>query len=185
MDETTFLSRTAVTPEGCWEWQSYRTTNGYGRVPFAGRRDVHAHRVAAVLWLDFDLSSPLYVCHRCNNKPCVNPDHLYIATAQQNTRDAIVRELERRLVPWESTLRKYIEILGPDQVIDAMRIAKAKQNGWITTAAVKYFVGVLKGKHATLEGRVTACTVCGGRIRLDPGEDTNADWYHTSCKAAV
>lgn len=48
---------------------------------------VTAHRLAAHLWLGFDLNDPRFVLHRCDNPPCFNPDHLFIGTVQDNQAD--------------------------------------------------------------------------------------------------
>jgi HNH endonuclease len=75
---------------GCWEWQGRRDRWGYGRITIAHRRR-SVHRVAASLFLDFDLESPLHILHRCDNPPCFNPDHLYAGTNVDNVRDRMTR----------------------------------------------------------------------------------------------
>lgn len=93
-------------------------------------------------------------------------------------------EMDRSHTPYESTLRRYIDLLGPDEVMDAMRIT-AERRRYLNATTVRYFVGVLKGKHAKLEGRETKCIYCGKWMRLDPGEDAAAEWYHVTCKEAA
>ncbi len=52
------------------------------------------HRVAAFLWLNFDIlqpydvDSPTAVCHKCDNSICFNPEHLFVGTARENIKDA-------------------------------------------------------------------------------------------------
>ena len=62
------------------------TSRGYGSAYHNGKT-VRAHRLA---WEKANGPIPdgLLVCHRCNNKGCVNPDHLYLGTIQVNNRDA-------------------------------------------------------------------------------------------------
>ena len=69
----------------CIEWEGSMSL-GYGRVWKNGKYH-KAHRVA---WEKANGPIPegMCVCHRCNNKACVNPDHLYLATSRQNTIDA-------------------------------------------------------------------------------------------------
>lgn len=83
--------------------------------------------------------------------------------------------------PSRPSLVRYLDILGPQEVMDAIDITRVK----FTTPrwdAVRYFIGVCRRKYAELEGRVVSCSVCGKRIVLDPGEDTAGTWYHTACK---
>ena len=69
----------------CIEWKGSLSL-GYGRVWRKGK-ELKAHRVA---WEEANGPIPddMCVCHRCNNKACVNPDHLYLASKRQNTIDA-------------------------------------------------------------------------------------------------
>ena len=72
---------------GCWEWGRGVDKDGYGKLT-SNRRSLRAHRVAAFLWLGFDLDSKELVMHRCDNPPCFNPEHLFWGTAGDNMHDA-------------------------------------------------------------------------------------------------
>lgn len=89
--EDRLLEKRHITPGGCWEWTKATTQHGYGRMSF--RNHVHrVHRLAAYLWLGFDLSdSRTSVCHHCDNPPCFNPDHLYLGSQKTNVRDMVDR----------------------------------------------------------------------------------------------
>lgn len=93
------------------------------------------------------------------------------------------KTLERYYTPWESTLRKYIDLIGPDEVMHAMDVT-AQKFRYVTTNAVRYFGGVLKGRLAEAEGRSKECTICGGWLRLEPGQDITLDYHHTACEPA-
>lgn len=78
---------------GCWNFMGYCDKDGYGQLTCpngkSGGKNFRAHRIAAHVWLGFDLKSPLRICHHCDNPPCCNPDHLFIGTEVDNTQDAI------------------------------------------------------------------------------------------------
>jgi len=91
--EERLLSRREISPSGCWEWTgSYSgiTPPRYGTLGWNGRY-YKVHRLAAHLWKGFDLSSPLVVCHDCDNSKCFNPDHLTIATQKFNVDEMFKR----------------------------------------------------------------------------------------------
>jgi DNA-binding CsgD family transcriptional regulator len=83
--EDRLLSKVEKTENGCWELNANRNDYGYGLIWLNGRT-VRAHREAFKLWVG-PLSDKEVVCHRCDNPPCINPDHLFKGTRLDNNRD--------------------------------------------------------------------------------------------------
>lgn len=74
----------------CWTWTASRTRHGYGRIGLGHDRVETAHRVSWML-ANGPIPEGVFVCHRCDNPPCVRPDHLFLGTALDNIRDMIAK----------------------------------------------------------------------------------------------
>jgi len=100
-DVTRFWSHVNVAgPEVCWEWtacrwKQIRYRNGRrGGGPYGifgvGGKNKGAHRISYEI-ANGEIPQGAFILHSCDNPPCVNPAHLRIGTAKENTHDAISR----------------------------------------------------------------------------------------------
>lgn len=71
--------------DDCWLWRGAMRPNGYGGYVM-NRVPVYAHRLSWQIHHG-PIPAGLFVCHRCDVKRCVRPDHLFLGTRQENMDD--------------------------------------------------------------------------------------------------
>lgn len=79
------LARTITTEAGCMEWQGCLNSYGYGTVRRGGKY-LGTHRIS---WMENvgPIPDGLWVLHKCDNRKCINPDHLFLGDAADNMQD--------------------------------------------------------------------------------------------------
>lgn len=73
--------------DGCWNWAGCVPKNGYPQFRFQMKRE-RAHRASWLLHYG-DIPENMHVLHRCDNKRCSRPDHLFLGTRADNMRDML------------------------------------------------------------------------------------------------
>lgn len=98
--------------ETCWVWRAGKNTvNGYGQF-WTGKKTTQAHRFLYQIYHG-DLPSHVFVCHRCDNPPCVRPDHLFTGTSADNMRDKVSKG--------RGNYKKGIRRPARDEIIEILR----------------------------------------------------------------
>jgi hypothetical protein len=79
------------TADQCWNWKGCITSGGYGGFRFHAKDgEMGAHRASWIINFG-DIPDGMWVLHRCDNRKCVNPNHLFLGTHQDNVDDMMTK----------------------------------------------------------------------------------------------
>lgn len=136
-------------PDDCWEWKGGcrdKVPHNYGTVWFNGKQ-WRAHVFAYTI--HHGPTNGLFVCHKCDNPPCCNPNHLFLGTNLDNVRDMISKGRDKR----EKGEERYNARLTEDDVREIRRRHKKRDKVNGQTALAKEFGVYHTMIHAIVTGR--------------------------------
>jgi len=133
----------------CFEYQGSRNVDGYGRVKIGGRNGkfVLAHRFIYEKMIGV-IPDKILVCHTCDNPPCVNPDHLFLGTHQDNMNDMKKKGRAHRTIGERSGLCK----LTTDQINDIRRDSRKQIEIANDYGVVKSTISMIKSFKSRKDG---------------------------------
>jgi hypothetical protein len=140
-------------PTECWEWTASTDKNGYGQFKLydegnGKQKVVGAHKLAWKLINKYDIK---YSCHKCDNRKCVRPDHMYDGSPKTNVQDQISRNRLRRSKKYtdaevRSMRQDYASGMTLEQIINTYNISRSTGCQIINGTVRKSAGGPIKDK---------------------------------------
>lgn len=135
-------SRCVRTASGCLEWQGFRhPTRGYGQIGRGRTAEglVETHRAAWEV-THGPIPEGMFVCHRCDNRACCEPTHLFLGTPADNAADMVSKGRQAR------------GLALPQTKLTAAQVAEVQTlrgQGWLQRDIAKHF-GITQGHVSEL-----------------------------------
>lgn len=129
--------------DGCWEWTGGLQAMGYGLMYASGSSNPQlAHRVSWRLESG-DIPAGMFVCHRCDNRRCVRPAHLFLGSAKDNTRDMMRKGRNRtganKLRAWDVIDIRTLHAFGmrPRDLMEGFGVSRTMVNSIVSRRSWK------------------------------------------------
>jgi HNH endonuclease len=146
-------------PDDCWEWRGTFHDSGYGLLSFSPERgmqiNIRTHRIS--YFLDRrQLPQSRVVCHTCDNRKCVNPNHLFLGTRADNAFDMVdkkrqavgVRIFTAKLTPEEVQTIRFLSFV---EGLNNCEIARMFN---VSSTCIWYIVNNRLWRHLPHESRI-------------------------------
>lgn len=134
---------TTITENGCWEYTRSKFPNGYGQVRYFDK-GMGAHRLSYMI-CHGEIPSGKMVLHSCDNKPCINPSHLFLGTAKDNKHDSMNKDRHA-----------YGSKIGISKLdVDSVSVVRQLLNEGLTKGQVAKRLGIGRTTVFNIEARNT------------------------------
>jgi hypothetical protein len=134
---------------GCWNWTGCKNRQGYGQLGKSPRiaggvKALRAHQLSWIIYFG-EIPSGMWILHKCDNPSCVNPNHLFLGTHQDNISDMVFKGRHSYPVGEDSHLSK----LTKDDVIKIKQLIKSGKSQ--ASIAKEFKVSKSAVKHISRE----------------------------------
>lgn len=113
----------------CWEWKASCRPNGYGAFK-TKNKTYNSHRLSYELKHGEINDNNIKVCHKCDNRKCVNPNHLFLGTQKENMRDC--RNKRKLIIPlglqFQNNHKPLNSILSNEKALEIYNIISNRRN---------------------------------------------------------
>jgi len=119
--------------EDCWIWIGARTKTGYGRFAIRTSRVIRSFRAHRYAWeiTHGTIPEDKELCHRCDNRLCVRPEHIFLGTHQENMADASAKGRLHTAPPRPVLPKRGSEVIELDEEeVNAQTKTRPSSNYW-------------------------------------------------------
>lgn len=148
------LEQNSKNSGSCIEWTGKTNKNGYGHFR-AFKKSWSPHR-ASFLVNYGEIPDGLYICHKCNNKKCINPSHIYAGTAKDNTNDYINSK------DYYDNIKKITEIRKRNYLRKQEKLKLLKNE----FCSIKEFASLLKVHENTIRRAIKSGRIGGFKVGM-------------------
>lgn len=130
----------------CWIWTGHKKASGHAQINRNGKHE-YAHRIAWEL-ANGPIPEGMQICHKCDNPPCCNPDHLFLGTQRDNMADKVSKGRQiRGSAAGKSNLTERDVVIIRERHAAGETFKLIARDYDVTDAAVRHIVNRKNWKH--------------------------------------